>query len=41
VTQVNGFEIEVTPAGNMVFFTYVDRPGIIGRVGSLQGEHHG
>jgi len=39
VTQVNGFEIEVTPAGHMVFFTYVDRPGIIGTVGTLLGEH--
>jgi len=39
VTQVNGFEIEVTPAGHMVFFTYLDRPGIIGKVGTLLGEH--
>ena len=39
VTQVNGFEIEVTPAGHMVFFTYLDRPGIIGTVGTLLGEH--
>jgi D-3-phosphoglycerate dehydrogenase len=38
VTQVNGFEIEVTPAGHMVFFTYVDRPGIIGKVGTLLGQ---
>ena len=30
--------IEVTPAGHMVFFTYVDRPGIIGKVGTLLGE---
>jgi D-3-phosphoglycerate dehydrogenase len=39
VTQVNDFEIEVTPAGHMVFFIYVDRPGIIGTVGLLLGEH--
>ena len=39
VTQVNGFEIEVTPAGHMVFFTYIDRPGIIGTVGTLLGDH--
>ena len=39
VTQVNDFEIEVTPAGHMVFFTYVDRPGIIGTVGTMLGEH--
>ena len=39
VTQVNDFDIEVTPAGHMVFFTYVDRPGIIGTVGTMLGEH--
>jgi len=39
VTQVNGFEIEVTPAGHMIFFTYLDRPGIIGTVGTMLGEH--
>jgi D-3-phosphoglycerate dehydrogenase len=39
VTQVNEFEIEVTPAGHMVFFTYVDRPGVIGTVGTMLGEH--
>ena len=40
VTQVNDFDIEVTPAGHMVFFTYADRPGIIGTVGTMLGEHH-
>ena len=25
--------------GHMVFFTYRDRPGIIGKVGTLLGEH--
>ncbi len=40
VTQVNDFDIEVTPAGHMVFFTYEDRPGVIGTVGTLLGEHH-
>ena len=39
MTQVNDFDIEVTPAGHMVFFTYVDRPGIIGTVGTMLGEH--
>jgi D-3-phosphoglycerate dehydrogenase / 2-oxoglutarate reductase len=39
VTQVNDFDIEVTPAGHMVFFTYVDRPGIIGKVGTILGDH--
>jgi D-3-phosphoglycerate dehydrogenase / 2-oxoglutarate reductase len=37
--QVNDFDIEVPPATNMVFFQYVDRPGIIGKVGTLFGDH--
>jgi D-3-phosphoglycerate dehydrogenase len=39
VIRVNDFEIEVAPAPNMVFFTYRDRPGIIGKVGTILGEH--
>jgi D-3-phosphoglycerate dehydrogenase len=37
VVSVNGFDIEVTPAPNMVFFTYRDRPGVIGTVGTFLG----
>ncbi len=39
VMQVNDFDIEAAPQGHMVFFTYVDRPGVIGMVGTLLGEH--
>ena len=39
VIQVNDFDIEAEPAGHMVFFTYEDRPGIIGVVGTILGEH--
>ena len=39
VMQVNDFDIEVEPAGHMVFFTYEDRPGIIGVVGTILGQH--
>ena len=28
----------MAPAPNMAFFTYADRPGIIGTVGSILGE---
>ena len=38
VMQVYDFDIEVAPAEHMVFFTYADRPGIIGRVGTILGE---
>jgi D-3-phosphoglycerate dehydrogenase len=39
VIRVNGFDIEVAPAPHMVFFTYRDRPGIIGKVGTILGDH--
>ena len=39
VMQVDDFDIEVTPAEHMIFFTYIDRPGIIGRVGTILGDH--
>ena len=39
VMQVDDFDIEMAPAEHMVFFTYTDRPGIIGKVGTILGEH--
>jgi len=39
ILEVNDFDIEVAPAPRMVFFTYTDRPGIIGRIGTVLGEH--
>ena len=40
VMQVNDFDIECTPSPRMVFFTYEDRPGVIGTVGTVLGQHH-
>jgi D-3-phosphoglycerate dehydrogenase len=39
VTSVWDFDVEIAPAENMIFFTYQDRPGIIGRVGTILGDH--
>jgi D-3-phosphoglycerate dehydrogenase len=39
VTQVWDFDVEIGPAEHMVFFVYQDRPGIIGLVGTILGEH--
>ena len=39
LTRVLGFELEMAPARNMLFLTYEDRPGVIGRVGTILGEH--
>ena len=39
VMQVYDFDVEMAPAEHMIFFTYADRPGIIGKVGTILGEH--
>jgi D-3-phosphoglycerate dehydrogenase / 2-oxoglutarate reductase len=39
VIQVWDFEVEIEPAPHMLFFIYADRPGIIGKVGTILGEH--
>ena len=36
--EVNGFDMEISPAEHMVFFTYSDRPGIVGVVGKILGD---
>lgn len=38
VMQVNDYDIEMAPDRYMLFFTYEDRPGVIGTVGTLLGE---
>jgi D-3-phosphoglycerate dehydrogenase len=39
VMQVNDYDIEMAPSTFMLFFTYGDRPGVIGRVGTILGQH--
>ncbi len=39
VMQVWDFDVEISPAEHMVFFTYRDRPGVIGTVGTILGQH--
>ena len=39
VIQVWDFEVEIEPAEHMIFFVYEDRPGIIGKVGTILGDH--
>ncbi|MGZ5354386.1 MAG: phosphoglycerate dehydrogenase [Actinomycetota bacterium] len=38
VMQVNDYDIEMAPARYMLFFTYEDRPGVIGTVGTILGD---
>jgi D-3-phosphoglycerate dehydrogenase len=38
VMQVFDFDIEISPSRYMLFFTYEDKPGVIGRVGTILGD---
>jgi len=38
LVRVWGFDLDMAPARYMAFFLYPDRPGVIGRVGTLLGE---
>ncbi|MET8143148.1 phosphoglycerate dehydrogenase [Sphaerisporangium sp. NPDC005288] len=38
IVEVNGFQMEIEPTEHLAFFTYADRPGIVGIVGKILGE---
>lgn len=38
LTEVAGFEIDLRPEGYLLFFRYVDRPGVVGTMGALLGD---
>jgi D-3-phosphoglycerate dehydrogenase / 2-oxoglutarate reductase len=38
LVEVNGYDIEVEPTDHLAFFTYEDRPGMVGTVGRILGE---
>ena len=38
LVEVNGYAMEIAPTAHMAFFTYTDRPGIVGVVGRLLGD---
>src|SRR5262249_15958986 len=35
----DGFHLHIVPEGHLLLATYVDRPGIVGLVGTLLGRH--
>jgi len=39
ITEIDGFRIEAVPAGNMLLTLSSDMPGVIGRVGTILGDH--
>lgn len=38
LVEVNGYDIEVEPTEHLAFFTYDDRPGMVGTVGRILGD---
>ena len=40
ITSIDAFPVNVTPSSHMLFTRHRDMPGIIGKLGSLLGEHN-
>jgi len=38
LTELDGFDLELDAVGILLFFRYVDRPGVVGVIGTLLGE---
>ena len=40
VVEIDNFQVEVVPEGHMLLILNVDKPGVIGAVGQVLGEHN-
>lgn len=40
IVQINGYRVDVLPEGHAIIVEQIDRPGIIGRVGTLLGQNN-
>jgi D-3-phosphoglycerate dehydrogenase len=38
VVSIDGLHLDIVPQGHMLIFTNVDRPGIVGKVGTILGK---
>ena len=38
LVEVNGYDLDIEPLGHLSFFTYEDRPGMVGAIGRILGE---
>jgi D-3-phosphoglycerate dehydrogenase / 2-oxoglutarate reductase len=38
IVEVNGFDVDLEPTEHLAFFTYDDRPGMVGTVGGILGD---
>ncbi|MEK5324891.1 phosphoglycerate dehydrogenase [Aeribacillus sp. FSL M8-0254] len=39
IVDLNGFDIDFYPAGEVLYVEHIDKPGVIGRVGKVLGDH--
>jgi D-3-phosphoglycerate dehydrogenase len=39
LVEVDGFDVDLAPAEHMAFLRYHDKPGVVGTVGRILGEH--
>ncbi|PLT28297.1 phosphoglycerate dehydrogenase [Peribacillus deserti] len=39
ILSLNGFNIDFQPEGNLLYIQHTDKPGVIGRVGKVLGDH--
>ncbi len=37
LVEINGFEVDLEPTDHLAFFTYTDRPGVVGLIGGILG----
>jgi len=40
IVHIDGFRVDIKPFGSMIFTEHNDRPGVIGKVGTLLGENN-
>ncbi|RYC12953.1 phosphoglycerate dehydrogenase [Nocardioides zhouii] len=38
LVEVNGFDVDIEPTTHLAFFTYEDRPGMVGTIGGILGD---
>lgn len=39
LVEIDGFDVELQPSEHLAFFRYHDRPGVVGELGRILGEH--
>ena len=39
LVEIDGYDVDLQPAEHLAFFRYHDRPGVVGELGRILGEH--